>query len=113
MTQSGQIHSPAPSISTHPRVRGRSLELTKAQYKHWRQSEDVVRILFEELAPLFKERRGGYTRIVKLGERRGDVATQAILEWVEIPAGVEPVVEEKPAEKADKPAEEKAEAAKA
>ncbi len=50
------------------RVRGRSLELTKEQYKQWRQKEDVVRILFDELAPLFKERRGGYTRIVKLGE---------------------------------------------
>jgi len=95
------------------RVRGRSLDLTKVQYKHWRQNEDVLRILFDELAPLFKERRGGYTRIVKLGERRGDVAKQAILEWVEVPAGAESVAEEKPAETAEKPAEEKAEAAKA
>lgn len=95
------------------RARGRSLELSKAEFKHWRQNEDVVRILFEELAPLFKERRGGYTRIVKLGERRGDVAPQAILEWVEVPAGVEPVAEEKPAEKAEKSSEEKTEAAKA
>ena len=95
------------------RARGRSRDLGKAQYAHWRQHEDVVRILFEELAPLFKERRGGYTRIVRLGERRGDVAPQAILEWVEIPAGIEAVAEEKPAEKVEKPAEEKAEAAKA
>ena len=43
----------------------------------------------------------------------GDVAPQAILEWVEIPAGIEAVAEEKPAEKVEKPAEEKAEAAKA
>lgn len=74
------------------RVRGRSLELSKEQRKRWRQEEDVVRILFEDLAPVFKERRGGYTRIIRLGVRRGDVAKQAILEWVELP--VESVAEE-------------------
>ena len=42
-----------------------------------------MRILFEELAPGFKERKGGYTRIVKLGQRQGDAAQEAILEWVE------------------------------
>src|SRR5512138_422998 len=34
--------------------------------------EDAVRILFNEIAPTQKERRGGYTRIVKLGYRQGD-----------------------------------------
>jgi large subunit ribosomal protein L17 len=95
------------------RTRGRSGELSKDQYKQWRQKEDVVRILFEELAPLFKERRGGYTRIVKIGERRGDVAKQAILEWVEFPVGGETAAPEKPAATAEKPVEEKAQAAKA
>lgn len=86
------------------RARGRSLELSKEQRKKWRQDEDVVRILFDELAPVFKERRGGYTRIIRLGERRGDVAKQAILEWVELPGGSdsEPTAEAAPAETAEK-----------
>jgi len=47
--------------------------------------EDAVSILFNEIAPTQKERRGGYTRIVKLGQRQGDAAQQAILEWVDVP----------------------------
>jgi large subunit ribosomal protein L17 len=95
------------------RARGRSLELSKEQRKKWRQDEDVVRILFDELAPVFKERRGGYTRIIRLGERRGDVAKQAILEWVDVAvdAGDEPAAEAAPAKAAEKT--EAAESAKA
>ena len=47
--------------------------------------EDVVRILFNEIAPTQKERRGGYTRIVRLNQRQGDAAETAILEWVDVP----------------------------
>src|SRR4051812_1897823 len=43
--------------------------------------EDAVKILFNEIAPASKERRGGYTRIVKLLRRQGDAAEEAILEW--------------------------------
>jgi large subunit ribosomal protein L17 len=60
------------------------------QRAHWRQYEDVVRILFEEIAPVFKERPGGYTRIVRLNQRQGDAAQRAILEWVELPVESEP-----------------------
>jgi large subunit ribosomal protein L17 len=47
--------------------------------------EDAVKILFTEIAPAQKERRGGYTRIVKLGQRQGDAGQRAILEWVDVP----------------------------
>jgi large subunit ribosomal protein L17 len=43
----------------------------------------LVNKIFDEIAPKYKERNGGYTRIYKLGPRRGDAAEEAILELVE------------------------------
>ena len=43
---------------------------------------EAVKKLFNELAPRYKDRTGGYTRIVKLAERRGDDALEVILELV-------------------------------
>jgi len=62
--------------------------------------EDVVKILFDEIAPAQKARNGGYTRIMRLNQRQGDAAQRAILEWVDLPAAAEASVETKPAEEA-------------
>ena len=44
--------------------------------------EDVVKKLFDESAPKYAERQGGYTRVIKTGLRKGDAAPQAIIELV-------------------------------
>ncbi len=46
------------------------------------QDKAVVRKLFDTIAPRFKDRPGGYTRIVKIGIRRGDAAPVSIIELV-------------------------------
>jgi large subunit ribosomal protein L17 len=47
------------------------------------RNKEMVRKLFTEIAPSYEGRNGGYTRIVKLGKRRGDAAEMCILQLVE------------------------------
>jgi len=62
-------------------TRGPGPDLDKEARQRWHKNEDILRILFDEIAPSFKDRQGGYTRVVRVGTRLGDAAELAILEW--------------------------------
>jgi large subunit ribosomal protein L17 len=64
------------------------------------RTKTAAKKLFDELGPRFKEKQGGYTRIVKIGRRHGDSADMAILEW-SLPQASQESSKKKSAKKAD------------
>jgi large subunit ribosomal protein L17 len=73
--------------------------------------KDTVSTLFHEIAPVYTERQGGYTRIIKLGFRDNDRAKVSLIELVDFAGIIEKESEEKPDKKkrAKKEKEEKSE----
>jgi large subunit ribosomal protein L17 len=77
---------------------------------HWRQAArvvhdtDVLRKLFEEIAPHYLERNGGYTRIIRLGTRLGDNAREVLLELVDTDVTLKPKAQGGAAEAEDEKA---------
>jgi large subunit ribosomal protein L17 len=60
------------------------------------RQKNAVKKLFDDIAPRSADRKGGYTRIIRLGLRKSDAAAVAFLEWVDAPLVIEePAAEEK------------------
>ena len=75
----------------------------RRQVNRWLPERDLVKKVFDDIAPRFQERPGGYTRIIKLGPRLGDGAEMAVIEFVE--SGVsEPEPDKKKGKKKEKKA---------
>ena len=95
-------------------------EVERNRYGELRAAPKLVKHIFENVAPRFADRPGGYTRIIKLGSRRGDAAEMAILEFVgyelptesktKTPAPAAPTRSKKKKEEEAPEAEEKTEA---
>jgi len=72
------------------------------------QNKEAVTMLFDEIAPAYEDRNGGYTRIIKLGNRKGDNAEISIFQLV----GFEAIAEEKKAKEKNEKVAKKTEDAK-
>jgi large subunit ribosomal protein L17 len=89
LLRSGKIETTTTRAKETKRMADKMITLAKRGDLHARRQalayiydEDVVTKLFEELGPKYATRNGGYTRVMKVGPRRGDGAEIAILELV-------------------------------
>ena len=67
------------------------------------RQKDAVKKLFDEIAPASAERNGGYTRIIRLGQRNSDSASMAFIEWVDAAVVIEEKTTEEPKAKKKEP----------
>ncbi|HNX37466.1 MAG TPA: 50S ribosomal protein L17 [Candidatus Cloacimonadota bacterium] len=90
MIEHGRITTTLPKAKEMRRYVDRVITYGKANTVHARRlaysvlgDRDLVKKLFDEVAPVFATRPGGYTRILKAGFRKGDSAPMAIIEFVD------------------------------
>lgn len=89
LLKNGRIETTVTRAKETRRLAEKMITLAKRGDLHARRQvlsyvldESVVKNLFDEIAPKYQDRNGGYTRILKTGPRRGDAAPMAILELV-------------------------------
>ncbi len=87
--ETGKVQTTVTRAKEVQKIADKMITLGKKNTLHTRRQalafitkEDVVTKLFSEVAPKYSERNGGYTRVVKIGPRRGDAAEMAVLELV-------------------------------
>lgn len=87
--ENGRIETTVPKAMELKSVADKMVTLGKQNTLHSKRQafsfitkEDVVKKLFDEIAPKYADRNGGYTRVLKTGPRRGDAAEMAIIELV-------------------------------
>lgn len=73
--------SPKPEKALAGKTSGEKVQIL--QERSLINGEDLVKHLFDEVGPRYKTRNGGYTRLTKIGPRRGDAAPSAVLELVD------------------------------
>ena len=90
MVEHGQINTTLAKAKEMRRFVERVVTYGKNNTVHSRRlaysvlgDRDLVKKLFDEIAPVFADRNGGYTRVLKAGFRRGDNAPMAIIQFVE------------------------------
>mgnify|MGYP002338725039 CR=1 FL=1 len=86
----GQIKTTVPKAKELRRFADKMITLGKKGTVHARRralsklrQRDIVNILFDDIAPEYADRQGGYSRIMRLGQRRGDGAELCLIELVE------------------------------
>ncbi len=77
VTRAKEVRSMTEKIVTKAKVNNLH---NKRQVMSYVTREDVVKKLFDEIAPKYIDVNGGYTRITKIGNRRGDAAEMALIE---------------------------------
>lgn len=90
LIKSGRVETTEPKAKEIKRIAEKMITLGKRgdlsarrQALAFMTDETAVKDLFDKIAPKFAERQGGYTRILKIGPRRGDAAPMVIIEFVE------------------------------
>lgn len=103
LIEHGQITTSLVKAKEARRFAEKLVTMAKSDNVHHRRlavarihDKSAVKKLFDEIAPKYMERQGGYTRILKLGKRVGDATEMSILQWVEpAPAAAPAATEEK------------------